>query len=93
MFSYYFREMQEKLRKTECLREDIMRLIEEQNEWKEQQKRIAAEENEKIAKYIIEREEYAKRMKDVDRDKMLAKLKQQQKMCLELDEIEVITQI
>ncbi|XP_031620262.1 meiosis-specific nuclear structural protein 1 [Contarinia nasturtii] len=81
-------EIQEKLRKTECLRTDIVRLIEEQNEWKEQQKRIATEENEKIVKYIVEREEYAKRMKDIDRDKMLAKLEQQQQMCFELNEIE-----
>lgn len=84
-----FREIQEKIRKTECLREDIMRLIKEQEEWKEQQKRIAAEENEKIARYMADREERAKQIKKMDREKLLTKLEQQEKMCSELDEMEV----
>lgn len=67
-----------------------MRLIKEQEEWKEQQKRIAAEENEKISKYMADREERAKRMEEVDQKKMLAKFEQQEKMCSELDELEVL---
>ncbi|XP_055321768.1 meiosis-specific nuclear structural protein 1 [Sitodiplosis mosellana] len=81
-------EIQEKIRKTECLREDILHLIKEQEEWKEHQKRIAAEENEKISQYMADREERAKRTKEIDREKMLAKLEQQEKMCSELDEME-----
>lgn len=67
-----------------------MRLIKEQEEWKEQQKRIAAEENEKISQYMADREERAERMKQMEREKMMAKLEQQEKMCMELDEMEVI---
>lgn len=66
-----------------------MRLIIEQNEWKDQQKRIATEENEKITKYIAEREESVKRLNEIERKKMLARAEQQEKMCSELDEIEV----
>lgn len=87
--SIFHREIQEKIRKTEYLRDDIMRLIKEQEEWRENQKRIAAEENEKISRYIADREAHAKRMEEVDREKMLAKLDQQEKMCSELENMEV----
>lgn len=85
----FHREIQEKIRKIEYSRDDIMRLIKEQEEWKENQKRIAVEENEKISRYIADREEHAKRMKEVDHEKMLAKFKQQEKMCSELEDMGV----
>lgn len=82
--------MQEKLRKTECLREDIVRLIEEQEQWKVIQKRIESEENEKITQYIREQEEQSKRYKQMEYERRLAINEQQEKMCAKLDEIEVI---
>lgn len=81
--------MQEKLRKTECLREDIVRLIEEQEEWKNQQKRIEAQENEQIAKYIEAQEKRSELFKEMEYEKRLAMSEQQEKMCAKLDEIEV----
>lgn len=81
--------MQERLRKTECLREDIVRLIEEQAEWKTQQKLIEMHENEKITQYIQEQEERSERFKEMEYEKRLAICEQQEKMCQELDEIEV----
>lgn len=87
---FFIREIQEKLRKTECLREDIVRLIEEQEEWKKHQKRIEAEENEKITHYIAEQDERSKQLKEVEHEKRLAMIEQQEKLCSELDEIEVI---
>lgn len=84
-----FREMQERLRKTECLRDDIVRLIEEQEEWKKQQKLIEVQENEKITKYIHEQEERSKRFKEMEYEKQLAINEQQEKMCAKLDQIEV----
>lgn len=89
--NFFFREFQEKLRKTQCLRDDIVQLIQEQEQWKKQQERIAAEENEKITEYIIEQEKRAKQLKKDDQNKLLAKIEQQEKMCSELDAIEVIT--
>lgn len=83
--------MQEKLRKTECLREDIARLIEEQEEWKKRQKLIEIQENEKITQYIQEHEERSKRFKEMEYGKRLAISEQQEKMCQELDKIEVNT--
>lgn len=88
---FFFREFQEKLRKTQCLRDDIVQLIQEQEQWKKQQERIAAEENEKITEYIIEQEKRAKQLKKDDQNKLLAKIEKQEKMCSELDAIEVIT--
>lgn len=67
-----------------------MRLIKEQEEWKEQQKRITAEENEKICQYMADREERARRMEEIDRKKMLVKLEQQERMCSELNDLEVM---
>lgn len=81
--------MQERLRKTECLRDDIVRLIEEQEEWKKQQKLIEMQENENITKYIHEREERSKRFKEMEYEKRLAISEQQEKMCDELDQMEV----
>lgn len=89
----FCREIQEKLRKTECLRDDIIQLIQGQEQWKKQQERISAEENEKIAQYIIEQEERAKRLKQDEHKKLHAKIEQQEKMCSELDELEVIESI
>lgn len=89
VFFVIIREIQEKLRKTQCLREDTMRLIEEQDEWKRQQQRIEAEENEKITQYIIEQENRSKQVKDVEQKKRLAIIEQQEKMCTELERIEV----
>lgn len=66
-----------------------MRLIEEQDEWKRQQQRIEAEENEKITQYIIEQENRSKQVKDVEQKKRLAIIEQQEKMCTELERIEV----
>lgn len=85
--------MQEKIRQTECLREDILRLIEEQEECKKIQKRISDEENEKIARYIADQDERAKRMKEIDREKMLIQQERQEEMCTKLNEIEVIWNI
>lgn len=87
------REIQEKIRQTECLREDILRLIEEQEEWKKIQKRISDEENEKIARYIADQDERAKQLKKIDREKMLIQQERQQEMCSKLNEIEVIWDI
>lgn len=80
--------MQEKLRKTEYLREDILRLIEEQEEWKKQQKRIETEENEKIAHHIAEQDARSKQLNEMEYEKRLAIREQQERMCSELDEIE-----
>lgn len=82
--------MQERLRKTECLRSDIVRLIEEQEEWKKQQKLIEVQENEKITQYIHEQEERSKRFKEMEYEKRLAISEQQQQMCAKLDQMEVI---
>lgn len=83
------REMQERLQKTECLREDIVRLIEEQEEWRKQQKLIEEQENEKIMHYIQEQEEQRKRYEEMEHKKRIAIREQQEKMCAKLDEIEV----
>lgn len=72
------------------MREDTIRLIQEQEEWKRQQCRIEAEENEKISLYIIEHEDRSKIVKEVEQKKRLAIIEQQEKMCTELEEIEVI---
>lgn len=82
--------MQERLRKTECLRSDIVRLIKEQEEWKKQQKLIEVQENEKITQYIREQEERSKRFKEMENDKRLAINEQQERMCAKLDQLEVI---
>lgn len=81
--------MQERLRKTECLREDIVRLIEEQEEWRKHQKLIELHENEKITQYIQDQEERSKRFKEMEYEKRLAISEQQEKMCAELNKIEV----
>lgn len=82
--------MQERLRKTECLRDDIVRLIAEQEEWKKQQKLIEMQENEKITQYIHEQEERRKRFGEMEYEKRLAISEQQEKMCAKLDEMEVL---
>lgn len=87
------REIQEKMRQTKYLREDILRLIEEQEEWKNIQKRISDEENEKIARYIADQDERAKRIKETDREKMLVQQERREEMCIRLNEIEVIDHV
>lgn len=82
--------MQERLRKTECLRSDIVRLIKEQEEWKKQQKLIEVQENEKITQYIREQEERSKRFKEMEYEKRLAINEQQERMCAKLDQLEVM---
>lgn len=81
--------MEEKLKKSKCLREDIKRLVEEQKAWKIEQERIAVEENKKIAEYIAAQDERTNEMKEIERQKLMAKLEQQEKMCSALVEIEV----
>lgn len=81
--------MQERLRKTECLRDDIVRLIDEQEEWKKQQKRIEEQENEKITQYIQQQHEHSERFKQIEYEKRVAISEQQEKMCAMLDAIEV----
>lgn len=89
MLLFCYSEMQEKLRRSESLRNDLMRLIKEQELWKGQQERIAAEENEKMRKYIAEREQRIDHDKEQERKKLLAKLEQQDKMVSALNDIEV----
>lgn len=81
--------MQERLHKTECLREDIARLIEEQEQWKKQQKLNEMHENEKITQYIQEQEERSKHFKEMEYEKRLEISEQQERMCEQLNKIEV----
>lgn len=80
--------MQERLQKAECLKGDILRLIDEQRLWKMEQQRLAAEENEKITKYIEEHYERLDQMERFKKDKLLATIKMQDEMCSELNKIE-----
>lgn len=81
--------MQEKMRKSECIRLDFMQLIEEQNEWKKLQEKIVAEENAKIEQYIAEQDERAKQTKETGHEILLAKVQQQEQLCSSLEEMHV----
>lgn len=80
--------MQERLQKAECLKSDIIRLIDEQRLWKMEQERLAAEENEKITKYIEEQNERFDQMKRFEKEKLLATMDMQDKLCAKLNKIE-----
>lgn len=80
--------MQERLQKAECLKGDILRLIDEQRLWKMQQVRLAAEENEKITKYIEEQNVRLDQMKRFKKEKLVATMEMQDKMCSQLNKIE-----
>lgn len=81
--------MQERLQKAECLKSDIIRLIDEQRLWKMEQERLAAEENEKITKYIEEQNGRFDRMKRSEKERLLATMEMQDKLCAKLNKIEM----
>lgn len=81
--------MQEKLIKSQCLKEDIKRLMLEQEIWKKEQERVAAEENRKISEFIAAQDEREHRMKQIEQQKLQIISEQQEKMCSTLNEIEV----
>lgn len=80
--------MQEKLRKAECLKSDILSLINEQQLWKKRQERLAVEENEKITAYITEQDDRMVRMKESEKAKLMVKRELQERMCTILTEAE-----
>lgn len=81
--------MQEKLIKSQCLKEDIKRLMLEQEIWKKEQERVAAEENRKISAFIAAQDEREHQMKQIEQQKLQIISEQQEKMCSTLNEIEV----
>lgn len=81
--------MQSKLRQSERFKNDLQRLIEEQDMWKREQERITAEENARIVQYIEERERNVAIQREAEQQKMTIMLEQQEKMVSVLNDIEV----
>lgn len=90
---YFNREMQAKLRRSERFKNDLLRLVEEQNAWKREQERVTAEENEKIVEYIKDRDRNIEMQQKAEQERLASILEQQDRMVAALNDIEVINPI
>lgn len=92
IFYIYFlcyRELRERAIKSKHFREDIERLKSDQEAWKVEQERLDQEENSRIIRFMHDREEKLKQIKESYITKRKAETERQNEMCAQLNQLEV----
>lgn len=77
------------MRKRKHLREELDELRRSQDRWREQQRRQIEEENDRILRYLEEQEYKTNEHRRAEHEKRRIESALQERMCAELEEIEV----